>query len=152
MEAKMLFRDASIDKIMAFVADYDRAHNFYKQVLGLDVAWEADPNSDDQGQRNAGYRIGNNLLIIQEVPEKATSRDGWMVHFTINGADEAREYLLGKGVRCSEISEQEDFKWMWFEDPDGNKLGIVDPTVKYVSQLGNEYLRRPLTVMSFSES
>ena len=133
-----MLRDRSVHKIAAYVTDYRTSLSFYKDILGFEVVWES---SED---RNAGFRIGTNLLIIQESVQKA-SGGGFILYFTVPAIDDTRKGLADRGVICSDIYEADEFRITEFKDPDGNQLGLFCPEESYIPQV-EEWLGRRISL------
>jgi catechol 2,3-dioxygenase-like lactoylglutathione lyase family enzyme len=134
-----MLEGAPIDQIGLFVGDYDAALAFYKDRLGLPVAWES---AED---RNAGFRAGFNLLILQEDPDQA-GPGGPRLYFTVGDVAAARRHLVAAGVACSEVYDLGDFSIVNFADPAGNRLGFFAPAPAYLPTLRG-YLGRELTTV-----
>jgi catechol 2,3-dioxygenase-like lactoylglutathione lyase family enzyme len=133
-----MLRDRSVHKIAAYVSDYHTSLSFYRDILGSEVVWES---SED---RNAGFRIGTNLLIIQESTQKATG-GGFILYFTVPAIENICKDLADNGVTCSDIYESDEFRITEFKDPDGNRLGLFEPVESYIPKV-EEWLGRRISL------
>ena len=125
-----------IDKIGIFVSNYKNALAFYKGLLKLPVVWEGDEGL------NAGFRVGNNLLIIQE-DESQVKPGGIRLYFTVSNIESLREELIKNKIACGEVQDCGDFKLINFSDKDGNRFGLMQPLEHYIPLL-QEYLGRKI--------
>jgi hypothetical protein len=128
----------SIDKISVFVSNYKSALAFYKGLLKLPVVWEGEES------RNAGFRVGANLLIIQE-DRSQVKPGGIRLYFTVSNIEILSEELVKDKIACTEIKNYGDFKLVDFTDEDGNRLGLMEPLEHYIPVV-EEYLGRKISL------
>jgi catechol 2,3-dioxygenase-like lactoylglutathione lyase family enzyme len=108
------------------VADLDRSKRFYGEVLGLTFLWEnpASARFDCGG--------GTQLSIFRRGPSKA---DHTLAHFEVSDIEGAVRELEGNGVTFHDytegplqttghIAQLGPARTAWFNDPDGNTLGL----------------------------
>lgn len=126
----------SIDKLGAFISDYNRSLNFYKTVLQLPTVWE----SEEDG--NFAFRVAHNLLILQVAPERVGT-GGFTLYVTSTTLDADRERLISAGISCDPANDLGDFRLVTFEDPDRNRLALMEPQAHYLEEL-ESYLGRPV--------
>lgn len=123
-----MFRDLSSSAIVA-TSDLDRARRFYGDTLGL----EAINTSEDV----LGYRTGSTRLTVYRSDAAGSNRANAVVWSAPEGFDAAVAELRGNGVRFEEYPElgmtitdgvhaAGDFRGVWFRDPDGNILHLVN--------------------------
>jgi catechol 2,3-dioxygenase-like lactoylglutathione lyase family enzyme len=112
------------------VSDLQRARDFYEKTLGLTAVME-----------NPGavlYRSGNSMLLVYPSEYAGTNQAtaaSWAVG---DDFDAVVEELRAKGVtfehyddlpettRDGDVHVSDDFKGVWFKDPDGNILAVGD--------------------------
>jgi predicted enzyme related to lactoylglutathione lyase len=129
-------KNTAIDKIGVFVSNYKNALAFYKELLKLHVVWESEEG------KNAGFRVGANLIIIQE-SGKEVKPGGIRVYFTVGNIESLRDEMIKNHITCSELLCLDDFKLLNFTDEDGNRFGLMEPSQHYIPLL-EEYLDRKL--------
>ncbi|WP_036725744.1 VOC family protein [Patulibacter minatonensis] len=109
-----------IDAIWLPVSDMDRAVEFYRDTLGLDVL----EHDGDWSEVTAGdQRIGLNAS------ESPSGDGGAVIAFGVNGAiADAVDELKEKGVEFpGGLTEHPWGKIAPFKDPDGNDLQLYAP-------------------------
>jgi catechol 2,3-dioxygenase-like lactoylglutathione lyase family enzyme len=134
------------------VTDLDRSVQFYKDMLGMRVSGER-PGVIvwmNIGQFRDGDNLAFHNLGLYKVPAGATEdyrKRAGMNHaaFRLRTAvelDKAAELLRAKGVKVLKgpltHSEDQD-RYLYFEDPDGNVIELVASTLPGYPQ---EYLRQ----------
>ena len=112
------------------VSDLERARDFYENTLGLEVVQEP-PGS-------IFYRSGTAGLLVYPSEYAGTNKAtaaSWAVG---DDFDSIVEALKGKGVaferyddlpnttREGDVHQMGDFKAVWFKDPDGNILNLIN--------------------------
>ena len=116
------------------VNDLDRAIEFYRDVLGMDVANVA--RDDLKGLGRADLRSGSSIVVLFQRPNPierdALAEDG-VTHqaFFVDGDDfdTAEERMRAAGVRIHEVPvvERPSGRGFYFFDPDGNLLQLYAP-------------------------
>ncbi len=112
------------------VRDLDRARDFYVGTLGLT------PVEDDPG--GGLYRSGDSLVLVY-LSEYAGTNQATAASWAVGeDFDAIVEQLRSKGVsfehyddlpettREGDVHRFGDFRGVWFKDPDGNILSLVD--------------------------
>jgi catechol 2,3-dioxygenase-like lactoylglutathione lyase family enzyme len=111
------------------VKDYDRAKEFYTEVLGLEVTWDGGTEVGwvEFALPVSGARLGLNILSEGEV--KVGS--GTLVP-VVHDLETTKKYLDDKGIKTDDIVDVPDMvSWFNVKDPDGNIIQFVaDPRVK----------------------
>jgi catechol 2,3-dioxygenase-like lactoylglutathione lyase family enzyme len=115
--------DWKIELIPLSVSDVDRSVTFYGERVG----WHVD---HDQ-------RVSPELRFVQVTPPGSACSfcfgEGLgmlsegarqFVQVVVESAEEARDHLRGRGVECSEVDEQPWGRFVYFDDPDGNKWAL----------------------------
>lgn len=108
------------------VTDLDRAKQFYGDVLGLRLLFEAGPSV----RWEAGH--GSQVSTFRRGPTQA---DHTVAHFEIRGLDAVVRELEAKGVEfldydagplttTNHIAQLGPARAAWFRDPFGNILGL----------------------------
>ena len=115
--------DFKIELIPLAVSDVDRTKEFYETKVG----WPADMDrvvSEDlrfvqvtPPGSACSFCFGVGLGML---PEGSTQ----LIQVVVADADEARDYLRGRGVECSEVDEQPWGRFVYFADPDGNRWSL----------------------------
>jgi catechol-2,3-dioxygenase len=114
------------------VSDLDRARGFYENTLGLQ------PMQEQPGV--VLYESGNSVVLVYPSEFAGTNQAtaaSWAVG---DDFDEIVEDLRSKGVtfehydlpdttREGDVHMTGDFKAVWFKDPDGNILNLVNQTM-----------------------
>ena len=112
------------------VRDLDRARDFYVNTLGLT------PVQEDPG--GGLFRSGNSVVLVY-VSEFAGTNQATAASWAVGeDFDAIVEQLRSKGVsfehyddlpettREGDVHSFGDFRGVWFKDPDGNILSVVD--------------------------
>ena len=115
------------------VSDFDRARDFYENTLGLSVL------SDMDGA--VLYRSGASVVLVYPSEFAGTNKAtaaSWAVG---DDFDAIVDDLRNKGVsfehyddlpgttRDGDIHVMGDLRAVWFKDPDGNILNLIDATM-----------------------
>jgi catechol 2,3-dioxygenase-like lactoylglutathione lyase family enzyme len=115
------------------VKDLERAQDFYENTLGLTPV-QATPGA-------AMYRSGNSTVLVYPSEYAGTNRAtaaSWAVGEDFDSIVEA---LGAKGVtfehyddlpdttRDGDVHVMDDFKAVWFKDPDSNILNVVNASM-----------------------
>lgn len=106
--------------VYVFVSDMDRAVEFYRDVLGLEIDYRA---GDDWAQFGAGpIKLGLHGVARGE------GRAGGTVAFTVTDLDDARVRLVAKGVAVGHEGggDRGQPRFVEFADPDGNLLALFE--------------------------
>ena len=116
------------------VSDLQRAREFYEHTLGLT------PVMDNPG--GIVYRSGNSMVLVYP-SEYAGTNQATAASWAVGDAfDAIVDELRAKGVTFEHYDDLpdttregdvhvsgDDFKGVWFEDPDGNILSVGDMNV-----------------------
>src|SRR5688572_6684828 len=114
------------------VTDLDRARNFYENTLGLAVIMDIDGA--------VLYRSGSSAVLVYPSEYAGTNKAtaaSWAVG---DDFDAIVEDLRSKGVtfehydlpettREGDVHRLGDSRAVWFKDPDGNILSLIDETM-----------------------
>lgn len=102
------------------VSDMERALDFYRDVLGLEILSESPYWSELQA---GGVRIALHLGVEE------TQRGGWTLCLETDDLHLLRARLEAAGVECdAEYHETPSGPTMAFRDPDGNRLQALQPS------------------------
>lgn len=103
------------------VYNFDKAFDFYTNILGFIPSW----TNDDKEKPLAGFNMENGTgFIIVGMPNEIVPLPYAAFHFHCTNVNETHQYLKEKGVRVTEISP--DGHGFEFWDPEGNKLHTMD--------------------------
>jgi predicted enzyme related to lactoylglutathione lyase len=111
----------TLDHVWLWVRDMDRALAFYEGVVGLTLLRR---HGDDWSELDAGgARLG-----LHGAGDRGEPEAGGTIVFRVDDLDLARAGLEERGVRFHErIGEVEGrLRFASFEDPDGNRLQIIE--------------------------
>ena len=109
-----LFRN--IDCLMFNVADVETALDFYRDKLGLPLAWRT--------ATGAGLRVGESELVVNEGPRKQPETD-----MKVDSAEEAaRRFVEAGGTVVAGPFDIKIGRCVVVADPWGNQLVLLDST------------------------
>lgn len=115
--------DWKIELIPLEVSDVDRAVEFYGTRVGWNVDYDQTPF---EGLRfvqvtppgsACSFCFGTGLDMM---PQGSSQ----FIQIVVSSAEEARDYLRGRGVDCTEVDEQPWGRFVSFTDPDGNRWAL----------------------------
>ena len=122
------------------VSDLDRAREFYESTLGLSAIYE------DAG--GILYKSGNSAILVYPSEFAGTNKataatwavgdDFDSIVAELGGAGTTFEHYddLPETTREGDIHVMADIKAVWFKDPDGNILNLVNMTPALVGTAG----------------
>jgi len=116
MEKKILH---GIDTVIVRVSEINKSKEWYQETLGLASIW------DDPNIKVVVLDTGSSTSLTLWQTEKKIDNDKETVSYPIFrtfDVDTARQELLGKAVRVSEVTEDNAVKYFLFYDPDGNVM------------------------------
>ena len=109
----------AVDFVSFSVTDMDRAEEFWRDVIGLEV----EVKRGEPGTRGNGYMeldaggVAIGLVAMPEIHPNA------IVALAVDDVGEAVEELRGKGVTIAMETIESPVCWMAVvQDPDGNKI------------------------------
>ena len=112
--------DWKIELIPLAVTDVDQAVEFYGNRLG----WSVDHDQVvHEGLRFVQVTPPGSACSIcfgiglEMMPEGSSQ----LIQVVVADADEARAYLRGRDIECSDVDEQPWGRFVGFADPDGNR-------------------------------
>ena len=123
-----MLRDHDVAATLA-VADMDAARSFYEGTLGLEPAMEF--------PEGVLYSAGNSKLMVYRSDFAGTNKataatwevgdelDSVVQNLRSNGVA-FEHYDLPGTTRDGDIHEMGDMRGVWFKDPDGNIIGLVN--------------------------
>jgi catechol 2,3-dioxygenase-like lactoylglutathione lyase family enzyme len=135
-------RISGIHHITVLCKDASRSVGFYRNLLGL-RALKQTTNPDDPGARHLFFgdeegRPGT-LITCLEYPHMKEGEVGVgsTHHFALAVASDAelsawRDYLVSRGIPCTEVLDREFCKSVYLRDPDGHivELATLGPGVE----------------------
>lgn len=113
----------SIDNVSHPVRNLERAVEFYRDVLRLDLHFVA----KDVGW--AEFDVGGSTLALREVKSGFVPSQS-SICFLVTEIEEEVAYLKEKGVKFREEIQEipgGQGRYIWFLDPDGNRLDFYEP-------------------------
>ncbi|WP_395651520.1 VOC family protein [Brevundimonas sp.] len=125
-----MLRDRNSSAIVA-VRDIDRARAFYEDTLGL-------KRLDGAGEEMLAFATGETVLTVYVSEFAGTNRANAVTWDMRGDMVETVEALKAKGVAFEhypdlpdltlngDIHEAGDIKLVWFKDPDGNILHLIE--------------------------
>ena len=132
-------RISGLHHITLLCQDVERSMAFYRNLLGMRVVKQT-VNDDDSSARHLffGDEEGKpgTLITCLEYPEldEGTVGRGSTHHFALAVASEEelrgwRDYLVSRGIPCTEVMDRRYFKSLYLRDPDGHivELATVGP-------------------------
>jgi catechol 2,3-dioxygenase-like lactoylglutathione lyase family enzyme len=149
---------AGLHHVTLICRDIERAVAFYRNLLGMRLVKQT-VNDDDREARHLFFgdaegRPGT-LLTCLEYPQLDPGKvgTGSTHHFAlaVGGEEELRgwrDYLLSRGVPCSQVHDRTYFKSVYLRDPDGHVLELATdgPGVtadEPLEELGRRPVHRP---------
>jgi catechol 2,3-dioxygenase-like lactoylglutathione lyase family enzyme len=115
--------DWKIELVPLSVSDVDRSVTFYGERVGLHVDHDQRVSPDLRFVQvtppgsACSFCFGEGLGMLSEGSRQ-------FVQVVVESAEEARDHLRGRGVECSEVDEQPWGRFVYFDDPDGNKWAL----------------------------
>jgi predicted enzyme related to lactoylglutathione lyase len=115
--------DFRIELVPLPVTDVDRAKEFYGEKVG----WNVDHDQKVSPELRfvqvtppgsaCSFCFG---LGLQMMPEGSTQ----FIQVVVDDADKALAYMKERGVECEGVDEQAWGRFVYFQDPDGNKWAL----------------------------
>ena len=111
------------------IVDLQKSVNFYQGILGLEV--------EDMGM-GLQVRLGGGSTLFLYVREHHQPAAYTVLNFPVDDIDAAVDKLVSKGIvfehyddlpettRDGDVHQMGDLKGVWFKDPDGNILSVVN--------------------------
>jgi len=114
------------------VSDLQRARDFYENTLGLEAVQEP-PGA-------ILYRSGNSVVLVYPSEYAGTNKAtaaSWVVGDDFDSIVQAlkdngvtfEHYDLPETTREGDVHLMGDFKAVWFKDPDGNILNLINQSM-----------------------
>lgn len=111
------------------VADFARSRSFYEDTLGLEPVLEQEDS--------AVYQSGSSRVLVYQSDYAGTNKATaatWAVGAQLDSIVDAlrargvsfEHYDLPGTTRDGDIHSMGGMRGVWFKDPDGNILGLVD--------------------------
>lgn len=115
------------------VSDIDRARRFYQDTLGLELVQDGGEEMDGV----LGFRTGQTSLTVYRSEFAGTNKANAVTWHMQGDLEETVDSLRSKGVTFKQydipgmtwrdgIHEAGDTKLVWFKDPDGNILHLIE--------------------------
>lgn len=111
-----------LDHVFYWVADMDRAVEFYRDVLGLRLVRR-------DGGAWAEFDAGATRFALHGAAEGRTAPSGGTASFRVRDLDAAKILLAERGVALDHEGEVEGYaRFASFLDPDGNTVQVIEHT------------------------
>jgi predicted enzyme related to lactoylglutathione lyase len=115
--------DFRIELVPISVSDVDRAKEFYGEKVGWNVDHDQKVSpalrfvqvTPPGSACSFCFGVG-----LQMMPEGQTQ----FIQVVVDDADEALAYMKERGVACEGVDEQPWGRFVYFQDPDGNKWSL----------------------------
>jgi catechol 2,3-dioxygenase-like lactoylglutathione lyase family enzyme len=134
-EGARRLRITGLHHVTLICRDVARSVDFYRNLLGMRVVKQT-VNEDDRGARHLFFgdaegRPGT-LITCLEYPRLEPGRvgAGSTHHFALGVESEEelsawRDYLVGRGVPCTEVMDRTYFRSIYLRDPDGHIVELA---------------------------
>jgi catechol 2,3-dioxygenase-like lactoylglutathione lyase family enzyme len=115
--------DWKLELVAVPVSDVDRAKDFYTEQAGFNLDHDHTVSDDMRFVQLTPPGSACSIAIGKGIVDaEPGSLKG--LQLVVSDADAARSELVGRGVQASEV---QDFAWgrfVFFEDPDGNRWSV----------------------------
>lgn len=117
--------DWKIELIILPVSDVDRAKAFYVDKIGFHPDYDVQVSDSVRFVQLTPPGSACSIAIGTGLTE-ATPGSVEGIQVVVDDADAAHEMLSGRGVECSDVTELEwgRFVYFYFADPDGNRWSV----------------------------
>ena len=115
--------DFRIELVPLPVTDVDRAKEFYGEKVGWNVDHDQKVSPELRFVQVTPPGSACSFCFgvgLQMMPEGSTQ----FVQAVVDDADKALAYLKERGVECEGVDEQPWGRFVYFQDPDGNKWSL----------------------------
>ena len=117
--------DWKIELIIVPVTDVDRAKQFYVEQVGFHADHDQRVSEELRFVQLTPPGSACSIAIGEGITEAAPgSVQG--VQMVVSDINAAREELAGRGVEVSDVQEAPGGKFVFFNDPDGNRWSVQE--------------------------
>lgn len=122
-----IFDDASMVATILRVRDVAASVQWYREKLGLEPIHVGD---DGPEHPIAAYSIAGATVSFWQLPagqtrdRKDNDRNSYVVAVMKTPLEPVRQALIDRGVEVDEIRRSAHNEFVWFYDPDGNRLEL----------------------------
>jgi catechol 2,3-dioxygenase-like lactoylglutathione lyase family enzyme len=122
--------DASMVVTILRVRDVAASVRWYREKLGLEPIHVGD---DGPEHPIAVYAIAGAMVSFWQLPAGQTrdradnDRNSYVVAVMNGDFEPVRQTLIERGVEVDEVRRSANNEFMWFYDPDGNRLELSRP-------------------------
>jgi catechol 2,3-dioxygenase-like lactoylglutathione lyase family enzyme len=117
--------DWKIELVAVPVSDVDKAKAFYTEQVGFHADYDHAVSDEIRFVQLTPPGSACSIAIGKGLVDSAPgSLRGMQV--VVADADQAREELVGRGVAASDVQEFPWGRFVFFEDPDGNKWALQE--------------------------
>lgn len=125
--------DWTLEVVILPVSDIDRAAAFYRDKVGFEL--DHDTRNEHMHVVQLTPRGSGCSIVIGDLPSQNEMAPGSLrgLQLVVSDAQAARQELVGRGVKCSEImkfDESDGGTFFGFADPDGNTWAVQELKVR----------------------
>ncbi len=113
-----------VDQVVVYVENIERALEFYRDVLGLQVRLQQE-GWVEFGGRGAGFALHSGGSAAKR--PKDYRKGGVLVSIRVQSVEAAVAYLESRGVRVTEAGAEPHGRIAVFADPEGNQFQLLEP-------------------------
>jgi catechol 2,3-dioxygenase-like lactoylglutathione lyase family enzyme len=119
--------DYKLEVVVVPVSDVDRAKAFYSERMGFNVDHDSEPVEGARVVQLTPQGSGCSIVIGTGLaPMAPGSIKG--LQLVVDDMDTAVAELGGRGVDVGEVHDLKGFKFLFFDDPDGNGWAVQEIT------------------------
>jgi len=112
-----------LELVQVPVSDVDRAKSFYTEQAGFNADVDVTVSDEIRFVQLTPPGSACSIAIGTGLTEMAPGAVQGL-QLVVEDADAAREELLERGVEVSEVQEFDWGRFVWFNDPDGNRWAL----------------------------
>jgi len=130
--------DWTLEVVVLPVSDIDKAAAFYRDQVGFHL--DHDTKNEHMHVVQLTPPGSGCSIVIGDLPSQNEMEPGSMraLQLVVSDAKEARDFLVGNGVDCSEIqvfTPDDGGTFFGFSDPDGNTWAVQELRVRAATPL-----------------
>lgn len=104
------------------VSDIDKSIDFYVNNVGFNLDHDVRPSDTNRVVQLTPPGSGCSILLSAGLPEISDMVPGSLkaLHLVVDNINDAREFLMSRGVECGGVDDMGGILYVYFHDPDGN--------------------------------